>query len=577
MKKIITISLILASVLAFSQKEIGTEVVNVVKPYTPSVSDAFKVKDTPTIEEEETAKKEIVKYNIFSFPVASTFAPAKGKAADVEKEKQEELFKNYATLGFGNYGTMVVELFVTENFSETSYFGAMLRHLSSQGGIKNIELSDKFYNTSLDLSYGENLKKSSYNIDAGFQNQIYNWYGLPADFGGTLTALNREIKINSIDAKQSYNEFYLAGSVKIKESIFKEMSIKFDHFADAFSSSENRFYVKPTLEFELFDTKVKTNIIADYLGGSFDKNYYNTNLETIKYSFTNLGINPNIVINRDDWTINVGANLFYSSDTTNKTSKFSIYPQINASLKVIDNFMIFYTGAEGGIIQNSYRDFTNANPYLSPTFEVRPTDKQFDVFAGLKGKLATSLSYNVRGSFINEKYKALFQANDYLLTNTNTNGYAFGNSFQVIYDDVKTLNFFGELKGDFSKTLSFALNGEFNTFVMNKEEKAWNLPAIKIATNLDFDITEKWSAGTNIFFVGSRFDKQINNDLALNLQEATKSIPSYFDANANVVYKYSNKVSGFLRLNNIASQQYQPWLNFPVQGFQFVLGGSYKF
>jgi hypothetical protein len=577
MKKIITITILLTALTSYSQKEIGTEVVNVVKPYTPSVSDAFKVKETPSLDEEETTKKENVKYNIFSFPVASTFAPAKGKAAAVEKEKQEELFKNYATLGGGNYGTAVAELFVTENVSETAYFGAMLRHLSSQGGIKNLELSDKFYNTSLDLSYGENLKQTSYNIDAGFQNQIYNWYGLPADFGGTLTAINRENKISTIDSKQSFNDFYLAGNVRVKEFIFKEMSIKFERFVDAFSSAENRFYVKPTIEFELFDTKIKTNIIADYLGGSFDKNYYNTNTEAIKYGFTSLGINPNIVINKADWTINVGANLFYFSDTVNKSSKFLVYPQITASVKVVENFMIFYAGAEGGIVQNSYRDFTNSNSFLSPTFEVRPTDKQFDIFAGLKGKVSTTVSYNVRGSLLNEKYKPLFQSNDYWLSNTNTNGYANGNSMQVIYDDVKTLNFFGELKGDFSKTVSFGINGNFNTYAMNKEEKAWNLPAIKLGANLDFDLTEKWYAGTNIFYVGSRFDKQTNIDLALNLQETIKSLPSYFDVNANIGYKYSNKLTAFLRANNLANQQYTKWLNYPVQGIQVVLGASYKF
>jgi hypothetical protein len=35
---------------ALAQKKdenIGTEVVNVVKPYTPTISDAFKVKETP--------------------------------------------------------------------------------------------------------------------------------------------------------------------------------------------------------------------------------------------------------------------------------------------------------------------------------------------------------------------------------------------------------------------------------------------------------------------------------------------------------------------------------------------------
>jgi hypothetical protein len=45
-------------------------------------------------------KKKLIQYNIFSFPVASTFTPAKGKAAGVDKIEKEKLYNNYATLGF---------------------------------------------------------------------------------------------------------------------------------------------------------------------------------------------------------------------------------------------------------------------------------------------------------------------------------------------------------------------------------------------------------------------------------------------------------------------------------------------
>ncbi len=572
---------ILLSQLSFSQKKdenIGTEVVNVVKPYTPTISDAFKIKETPTLDDEETAKKEIIKYNIFSFPVASTFTPSKGKAVGVDKAPAEQLFKNYATLGFGNFATINAELFVTENISETEYIGGAFRHLSSQGGIKNLELPDKFYNTSLDVSYGNNLREMSWNLDLGFQNQVYNWYGLPKDFGSSLSQLDRSNIIKSINSSHSYNDFYIAGKLKFKESVFKEMTTKFERFSDNYGSAENRFYVKPTFNIDIDDMRFRTNIIVDYIGGNFDKNYFNTNVQASKYGFVNLGLNPNYIINKDDWTISLGANLFYSSDTVNSNGKFFVYPQVNASLKLVSDLMIFYAGAEGSLEQNSYRNLTNENPFLSPTLSIIPTDKQYDLFAGLKGKLANSLSYNVRGSLLSEKYKPLFKANDYGSTILNTDSYAFGNSFNVVYDNVKTLSFFGELKADFSKSVSLKLNGTFNTYNIAFQDKLWNLPNIKINATFDFDISEKWYAGTSLFFVGERFDQQTNLDIALlSPNNEIKALASYFDVNAHVGFKYSERFTGFLRLNNIANQQYQKWLNFPVQGFQVILGANYKF
>ena len=90
-------SVFLSAFGGYAQKQdenIGTEVVNVVKPYTPTISDAFKVKETPSLDDEETTKRETIQYTIFSFPVASTFTPAKVKAAAFEQDPKARLFSN---------------------------------------------------------------------------------------------------------------------------------------------------------------------------------------------------------------------------------------------------------------------------------------------------------------------------------------------------------------------------------------------------------------------------------------------------------------------------------------------------
>src|SRR5690606_20410388 len=117
-----------------SDSTIGSEVVNVIGTYTPTISDAFKVKETPSFEDETITNKEPINYSISSFPVASTFIPNKGSAEEVQKGEKEKYFSNYATLGIGNYGTVLGELYITHNLSGNEYIGGMLRHHSSQGG-----------------------------------------------------------------------------------------------------------------------------------------------------------------------------------------------------------------------------------------------------------------------------------------------------------------------------------------------------------------------------------------------------------------------------------------------------------
>ncbi len=570
---------------AIAQKKdenIGTEVVNVVKPYTPTISDAFKVKETPVIEDEDNTQREEINYNIFSFPVASTFTPAKGKAAGVDRAQREKLYNNYATLGVGNYGTVNAELFVTENLNRNEYVGGMLRHLSSQGGIDDVVLDDKYYNTSIDLTYGNRQQSYNWTADLGYKHQIYNWYGLPEDFA----AVAEPEEINAIDPQHTFHNFYIGGKIGLKEGIFNEAAVQYRRFWDAEGSAENRFFIKPGLDIGVAGEKIKVDFVADYVGGTFERDYTTLGAAP-EYSHFNLGLQPSILYQKEDLSVQLGAGLFYSMGKLNGESKgrFFVYPQIKASYKVVGDLMVAYAGAEGTLRQNSYEDAVSVNPFVSPTLDVVPTDQKYDIYVGLKGKLANAVAYNLRGSYMNEDDRAMFLSNPAVQVTgvptlpENVEGYHYGNSFGLVYDNVKTLSFFGELRADFSKSVSFGINGTYYSYNTEDQAEPWNLPEIRVGADLDVDITEKWYAGANVFFVGDRKDRRFFEspvDAAFYDFE-TVTLKSYFDLNAHVGYKYSERLTGFLRLNNIANQDYERWLNYPVQGFQFLVGASYKF
>ena len=578
--KVIAVVLVVFGIqFSFSQvkdENIGSEVVHIVKPYTPTISDAFKVKEIPSLADEDDHKKETIQYTIFSFPVASTFTPSKGTAATVDPQEKEKLFSNYAMLGFGNYGTANAELFITKNISRTSYVGGMLRHLSSQGGIKDLVLDDKYANTSLDVTYGVRERNLSWNIDLGVKNQIYNWYGLPTEF-----IVFDETTIKSIDSKQSYNTIAIGGKVDFKASFFSGADMQFKHFSDGLNSSENRFFIKPNFDFQLLNQKVNTDFVFDYVGGSFDR-MLNIDSE-LKFNTFIAGVKPSFLYQQDDLSIQIGAGLFYASSKINDENdgKVFLYPNIKASYKLVGDILIAYAGAEGNLQQNSYADFVEENSFVSPTLVVAPTDNKFDIYAGLKGKLANSVAFNVRASYLNQDDKALFVSNEFNYAFANTEGYANGNSFGVVYDNVKTMSLFGELKADFSKNLTFGINGTYNNYSSNTQAEAWNLPQIKIGTTVDFDINKKWYAGANVFFVGERKDVvSVQSDAAVfpPMYDSTEvTLDSYFDLNAHVGFKYSARLTAFLKGNNLANQQYNRWANFPVQGIQVLIGANYKF
>jgi len=554
---------------AFSQeKELDPEVVNIVKPYTPTISDAFKVKETPELNDSITTTKKEVKYSIFSVPVASTFTPAKGKATTVEKAKPIKLYDNYATLGFGNYTSILGEFYSNFEISRTDNAGFFFRHNSSQGDIKDVKLDNKYYDTSLDANYTSRQRDATYRLDAGVEHQLYNWYGVPE------IVFTQEPNVQ-IDPQQTYISGYAGGSIALDDSFFEKAALNIRYLRDAFSSSEFNVSLKPEFSFPLENLTFKIDGDIDYLSGSFDRNY--TNTSDINFSYLNAGLVPSITFVNDELSVSLGVAAYVSLDSENSNTDFSLYPRLNASYRLLDETVIVYGGAEGGLQQNTYYNFKEENPYVSPTLFIAPTKKLYEGFGGIKGKISNSVAYNVRASYGKDESRALFQMNPLKIYNASFEGYEYGNSFNVVYDDVNTLAFFAELKVEVLNTLSLGINGTYNSYSTDLQSEAWNLPDLKASVFSDFNITEKLYGGASLFYVGKRKDLIYNNDLFGNSINQEVTLDGYVDANLHFGYRFTDRLSAFVKGSNLFGDNYEKWLNYPVQGIQGLVGVTYKF
>ncbi len=563
---------ILGTCTLFAQDEdLGTEVVNIVKPYSPTISDAFKVKETPVLNDSVTTKKKEVQYEIFSVPVASTFTPAKGKATTVEKAKPIKLYDNYATLGFGNYTSVLAELYSNFQISRTDNAGFFLRHNSSQGGIDDIRIENKYYDTRLDGNYTSRQKDMTYTANAGIEHQLFNWYGLPS----FLDSLSDET-VNNIDAQQTYFSGYVGGNISLGDSFFEGISANIRFLSDAFNSSEFNIVVQPEFSFPLTEFTLKIDGDVNYLTGGFDKMYFGG--EAINYSFLNVGISPSLVYVNDDLTLSLGVAGYIGLDSENSESNFFIYPRINVSYRLVDELLIAYGGAGGGLNQNTYYDFKEVNPFVSPTLLVMPTSELYNAFGGLKGKLSNSVGYNVRASYGKEENKALFQINSAFEAVPSNEGYEYGNSFMVVYDDINTLSIFGELKVEVSDKFSLGASGELFSYTTTNVMEAWNLPDFKATFFTNFDITEQIYVTATLFYVGER-KSVFTGDVEVFGDEMVQfsTLESYIDANVHFGYRVNNRLSIFAKGSNLLGDTYQKWLNYPVQGIQGLLGATYKF
>lgn len=558
---------------------IRTEVVNVVTSYAPKVTDAFKIKRKPKISLSKNVEKKALEYKIASVPVASTFIPKSGTLKKISLSEKEVFFDNYISLGFGNNITPFFEGYFHKNTSFDSEYGVTLKFLSSSDPVQDTPLSSSFYNIDLDMFYKQIDRY--FNWDVGFtaQRDNYNLYGLPTDI-----TFNDNV-INFIDPAQTYKDYKLYGGIDFEDSYISNANASVRYFSDSYESSEinatfNTYFSFPLGRFGVNSEDLKLGVHFDYLVGGFQRSY--TGIDELNYGFINAGISPSYKYNFYNFDIKIGAKGYFTMDTENETNEFLIYPDVNVSYPIIKKYANIYVGASGDLHNNSFKSLANENYFMSPTATVTQTNEVFNFFGGLKGIMANNLNYNVKASYKNEKAKPFYILNQSKSTGINTTnstngftltGYDFGNSFDVIYDNVNTVNFTGELEYDFSKKLSLGLNLEVNSYDLKTQEAAWHLPQIKGDIFGVYKVKE-WYAGANLYFTGNR------KGLIINHTDATTSVVdlnSFIDLNLNGGYHFNPLFSAFLKVNNITNSNYQTFTNFNAQGFQVIGGVIWKF
>lgn len=583
MKKGFLIVLILGSFHIFSQKKnnekvkdtVKTEVVEVITSYNPKIADANKLKKNPTVKLLEKTKKQPLKYSIFSVPVASTFVPKSGVVKGIDVGVKERIYDNFIAAGFGNYTSPYFETFLHKHTRFQSEFGLSAKYNASFENIKNTVLNSDFSNFGASVFYKQDERYFDWKVTLNSDRNHYNWYGITPNF----------IDVNTIDAiaeKQTYNAFNLIGDIDFLESYIDKSSLSFSYFSDAFNSSEFLVNLDADLDIPVSfirkNLKINTNL--EYLKGKFENNYSNTN--KLNYNIFTAKINPEYNTIFNGFSVKLGAKLFGSFDGQNKVNNFLIYPDVRIQKEIMNESLQVYGGISGDLKTNTYKSFSENNPFISPTIFITQTAEKMNAFLGFNGVLNNSVSFNVSASFKNEQDKPLFLKNnsksDGISTSANGinfRGYEYGNSFGIVYDDVKTTSVFAEMSYEFSKKITFETSFQFDNYNTTTELEAWNLPTFQGNLIAKYK-NEKWYATSTILFVGNRKDGLYAANYPIN-SKTSQIIPSFFDLNLNGGYLFNDKFSAFLKINNLLNNNYQRFANFEVQGFQILGGVTYKF
>lgn len=527
-----------------------------------TLKDAYKFSSTPVIRD---SVLEIATLDFLVSPVkgSTQFKVDPLKPANLKIVDQlSKYYRAYALGGFGLYASPRVELYFNSLRNRNWNYGFEAKHFSGNGGIKDV-VSSSWGNTSADIWATRYLKKSAITVNAGYANNIVHYYGGMPNLDSPLTKAQIAQKVNSGDIKVSMKSFFRDTS-KINYTV----NAAYKYLQDNYNTVENR-------------ARVDGHILGSYLNQYYDLGYvvdFN-NTESVSSALgteitdslpinvsqnTVVGINPAIDLHGDKWKVLAGVNMYFDN------SRFHFYPRAEAYYELFDQLFIPYLGINGEIKKRTFGIFFEENPFVISSTPIKNTNQKIYLYAGLRGKITKNISFNVNFSHEEVDNMALF-VNDTL--------YSTQNRFNINYDKVKMNGIYASLKYDQLNKLSVALSGNFVSYQSSNELYAWQKPNTKIDLTIDYNLSNKFLVGLSFYYVGQRKAASLVPVEGISPDQGiyVVDLDGYVDANLNFEYRYTQRLSGFVTINNLFSSKYDAWYLYQVQPFFAMLGASYSF
>jgi len=534
--------------LKAQEKPFDTIQVNVITRYKPTIHDAVKLDNSPSVADTVCVKRN-VNYDLVNTQYPTSYTPPEIPAMQINGEPEEKLFHSMLDAGVGNYNTLYGEYFFNSLRSNNMDYGFHLNHLSSdftppQNGFK----SDYAFNN-ID-AYGEKFfDQHTLTADAGFQNHSLNDYGFI--YGENVG--HPAILFNPNDNERfDYTNGSLDYASQYKDSsrVGQDIKLKYYNFNDIYNATENN--VNADMKFFTYFNQQRIDVKARV-------NYFNDVNQIGNATNWDALFNPYFTTNETHWDAHLGANIYYNT----MDKKPNIYPDLLARYHIAEDIVMFYAGIDGNETFNSYKALSDVNPFVQDTMKLHYTYTAYHVFGGITGSITPKLTYNasVAQSMINDM--PLF------ITDTLE---PLRNRFTVVYDNVKVSNLHGDLDYKWRNKLSIILAGDYNIYNPTNQLKAWYNPALKVSATGKYTLNDKYILKAEFFVVGSQYAPDLVNGVMM-----AKTLAGYPDLNLGIDYKYNKVFTAFLDLNNIANVAYYSWDNYEMQRFNLLIGIRFCF
>ncbi len=568
---------LLGSFYASAQEEetddLGTQQVTVVKSYSPSLKNVFKIPTHTSVGDSLVQKKQKVEYTFEPIPVVSTFIP--NKATPLKLQRQESSFYNnsFVSGGFGNQSHPQVIFSTMVPLDRTQSIGLKFRY-SSIGDIKEVLLDSDQKRTSLDLLYQYKQNNMRVDSDLRYDRQSHKFYGLYDLNWENIPTLRSEV----IDPSQNLNYLSIRSRWQWYDGIFNKINFNTHITTDSFDSSEHivkintqvripflRQYLELIPQVEL----VNTNFVRSY----FDEEKLNSKKGLGQLDFNFFSIGRKLIIR-------MGARGVFPFGDSEETSAFFVYPKAEISYKSGKGKLVPFVKYQGSYDLNSFTSFSLENPYVAPTLIMNATEVNHNGDLGFNAYPGSGLSFKLNVHYSQSDNFPLFKRLPYDHYNQDL-AYRLSNAYQVVYDGLEKMGIVTRIEMRFSEYNKISLETSYHEYKRKGGQKVLNVPSLTMDLNANFRFGRKIFFLFGGHFIGER-DSVRNLVVPLELKsnenyETFESLGTVFSTSSSITWKINPEWDLFYENNIVLGDNTSRWAYYKNQS-QLHLGGvRYKF
>ncbi|HLN21659.1 MAG TPA: hypothetical protein VK213_11255 [Bacteroidales bacterium] len=559
MKKNIAIAflLILFFLPVSAQQPLRREV-TLYNPYKPTLNEARKKSYLPEISDTSAFRPEF-RYDVTTNPFMPVYAVSPIKAATLQPEPLNKLYRSYVNLGYGNNNSPLAEVSITNERSKKGSLGFYGRHYSNNGYFTNDakqKINASYMDNDLSLFGRKFYREGVIGASIDYNQMTRHAYGFKPENPFNLTRKESRLNYGNLGANLSVE------SARLDSSAFTyDFELRYNYF---YNSSELQYGitgVDPGYQHNIgFDGLMSKSFRGFYVGAGLEFDNYNqpSFLDYPKYV---AAINPFVTKSSSLWNFRLGLQAVIARGLEESAGLY-VYPDVQFGFNIVPSYINFFTALKGKLDRNDPMNIVRENPYLLPGMiytDVPFTDHQLIVQAGLKGNTGIEGTYELSASY-SLVSDMLFYSNIYSMHAL----LGTGNFFKPITDDVDLLNVHGEMNGKISDKISFSSALNFYKYTLTTLDIPLNKPSWDALLGIRYNLRDKILAGIELTGIGER------------KTSALASQPAHVNMNLVTEYRYSKILSFWARINEMSYQRYYEWENYPSHMFQFMVGFTYS-